>query len=572
MTAVETLQPAIAFLAAGLVAGVAARAARVSVVVGYLIAGVLIGPHAFGFVAENDTTHLLAELGVAFLLFDIGLHFSLKELRSTRRDMLALAPAQILLCGVAFALLARLTGVSWLIALAIGLSLALSSTAVVTRVLADQGKPLCPVGRAGTAVLVSQDVLAIFLLAFVGSMVSSYDNLAMEMGRAAGLAAISFAAALALGRYVVRPVFAFLARTHNEEVFTVLALLIVLAASTATSMIGLSLTLGAFLAGMAIADTPYRHIIQTEVKPFRSLLLGLFFIGVGMGIDVAALAPAWPYVLVATLGIVLVKTLLTYAAARINGWSVPGGTQLAFLLSQGSEFTLVIVAILGTAIPSPWRSTLVAAVALTFIIAPFWFALGEYISRVRAKRRSESIPEAGGLTAAETTGRVVVFGMTQEGRLAVDALRDFKIPHVALDLDADRFVSATSDGYDVVYGDSSDFRLMETVAGANARAIVLGAPRYEISVALTETVRAKYPNLQRFVAVHNEADAARHEKLGMNAHLSLAEPYGIEMAADLLASMGVESTQIASWIRETAERRGVFFETDETDADEAAAA
>ena len=567
MTIAETLQPAIAFLAAGLVAGVAARAIGVSVVVGYLIAGVLIGPFALGVVEENETTHILAELGVAFLLFDIGLHFSLKELRSSRKNMLSLAPAQILLCGAVFAGLARWAGCSWPVAAALGLSLALSSTAVVMRILADREKPGCPVGRAGTAVLVTQDVLAIFLLAFVGSLAASYDDLAMEMGRAAGLAFIGFVAALITGRFIVRPVFNLLARTRNEEAFTVLALLIVLAAGAATSMVGLSLTLGAFLAGMAIADTPYRNIIQTEVKPFRSLLLGLFFMSVGMSIDLSALKDAWPYIALVTAAIVIVKTVSTYAAARMNGWSVPGGTQLAFLLAQGSEFTLVIVAILGTAIPSPWRSTIVASVALSFIIAPFWFALGERLSRYLTKRRQETMPGTS-ITPRQAMGRVIVFGMTPAGRLAVDALRDFEIPYVALDLDPERFVAASSDGYDVVFGDSSDFRLMETVAGSNARAIVLGASRYDISVSLTDTVRERFPNLLRFVAAVNEADQLRHEKLGMKAHLSISEPYGVEMVTDLLQALDIPDEEITEWVREAAQRHGIETQDPEDEPDD----
>ncbi len=556
MTAGEVLQPAIAYLAAGLLAGLAARAARVSVVVGYLLAGVIIGPHALKIVDESNTTIFLAELGMVFLLFDIGLHFSVRDLQKSRKDLLGLAPAQMIMTAIAFALLGRLIGCSWPVAAAIGLSLSLSSTAVVTRILADRNKPGCPMGRSATAVLVAQDVLAIFLIAFAASLTSDYASLAMEMGRAMGLAFVCFIAALIGARYLVRPVFRALAETRNEEAFTVLALLLVLAASFFTSVLELSLTLGGFLAGMMISDTPYRHIVQTEVKPFRSLLLGLFFISVGMTLNVPALMEIWPIVALMTAGIIIIKTVLTFLAARLNGWSRAGGAQLAFILSQGSEFTLIIAAALGTAIPSPWRGAIVASVALTFLVAPMWFALGEWISRKLAAQQSELSPDKDDPTFDKP--RVLVFGMTREGRFAVDALRDLKIPFAAIDYDPDRFVAAVSDGYEVNFGDLSDLRLLQSFGGQSVCAVVLGASRFEVSKHINQSVQEHFPNLQRYVAARDDDERRRFEDIGVSAFVSRTRPYGMEMVADLLTGLGVEQDAIADWMREQAESRGIL--------------
>ena len=556
MTAVEALQPAIIYLGAGLAAALASRAVRLSPIVGYLVAGLVIGPSGFELVKNNDTSRFLAELGVVFLLFDIGLHFSLREISTRRDDILGLAPLQIVLCGAAFAAICWGLGFSIPVAVIVGVSLALSSTAVVARILEDRKQPACPMGRSATAVLAAQDIVALFILVFAASSLGSNPNsLGIDMAFALGKAILSLAVALLAGRFVVRPLFRSLAATDNQEAFTVVALFIVLAASAATERAGLSLTLGAFLAGMAISDTPYRHVVQTEVKPFQGLLLGLFFMSVGMGVDIPAVAAIWPAVLLTALVIVILKTVIVFAAARLNGWALPGATQLGFLLSQGSEFTLVVVGVSSIvgAMPGAWAGIITAAVAVTLVAAPIWTALGLHIARLLAER-SKAAPVDASEVAEENP--VLVFGMTPEGRFAADALRDHHIPYVAIDSDPERFVSAASDGYTVVYGDARDHRLMDNLNVAKARAVVLGE---SLSGDQQPPGAANGDGApKRFIAVSNSADRARHTSMGLRAHLALAEPRGIELATDLLTEMGVEQSEIAKWITDQAERRGLL--------------
>jgi CPA2 family monovalent cation:H+ antiporter-2 len=306
---------------------------------------------------------------------------------------------------------------------------------------------------------------------------------------------------------------------------------------------------------MAISDTPYRHVVQGEVKPFQGLLLGLFFMSVGMGVNLPAMAAIWPAVLLTALVIVILKTVMTFSAARLNRWGVPGATQLGFLLSQGSEFTLVLVALpaVHRAMPPAWGDVIVAAVALTLVAAPIWTALGLHIARLLAVR-SKADP----VTPEDVDeSPVLVFGMTEEGRFAVDALRDHDIPHVAIDSDPERFVSAASDGYQVIYGDPRDRRLMESLGAAHARAVVLGAPRFADPAAATADGRASALPPKRFVAVNNVADREAHANLGMRAYMALAEPRGVELATDLLSELGVERPAIAAWLADQADRRGL---------------
>ncbi|WP_290478621.1 cation:proton antiporter, partial [Hyphomonas sp. UBA1923] len=297
--AVGALVPAITLLGFGAAAALVSRALNLSPIVGYLLAGILIGPGMLNLIHESGGTHLLAELGVVFLLFDIGMHVSLRELKESRGDLLGLAPVHLLLTGLISAGALYMLGISWPIAIAVGLSLGLSSTAVVARILTEREQNSCPIGRTATHVLIFQDIVAIFLMIFATSLgegetaaglaglLSEYLLNGGAVPLAAGLllafvqALIAFGAAMLFSRYLLNPVFRTLAATRNDEAFTAFTLLLVLAAACATAMIGLSLTLGAFLAGLAVSGTPFRHQVQTEMGPFRGLLLSFFFISVG---------------------------------------------------------------------------------------------------------------------------------------------------------------------------------------------------------------------------------------------------------------------------------------------------
>lgn len=566
----DALLPAVTLLATGAAAALAARALKISPIVGYLAAGVIIGPHALGFMREGPTTHLLAELGVVFLLFDIGMHISMRELKESRQDLIGLAPAHLVLCAAAFTLIIGAIGVSWPVAIALGVSLGLSSTAVVARLLAERSLNSCPLGRSATHVLIFQDIVAIFLLIFASALGGDPASIPLTMAIAAGQAVLAFAAALVAGRYLMSPVLRALAATRNQEAFTAFTLLMVLGAASATYIVGLSLTLGAFLAGLAVSGTPFRHQIQTETSPFRGLLLSFFFINVGLMVNVPAMVDNLVLIIGVALAIVAIKTAAGYLAARLNRWTVPGATQLTFFLGQGSEFTLVVLSILAMAsqaavaagnpvlLDPVVETVMVASVALSLVIAPFWADAGMRLSRQLAKRMQSS----GGASETASDGGerpVIVFGMTSTGRLAVDALVDHDIPYVALDNDPDRFVAATADGYRVSYGDAANLRLVDAIGANQARAVVIGAPRYEVSRAITPVINREFPGMDRFVSVDSPADVARFADLGIKAYLSMSEPKGIEMATDLLRAMGVADAEVTEWLRQEAER----FNTDD---------
>ena len=552
MSDVLAILPAVTLLGVGLLCILAARAVKTSPIVAFIAAGLIIGPFGLGLVEQSRTTELLAQLGVVFLLFEIGLGFSSRTLRESGRDLVVLGPLQMLICGAGFALAARAFGLDWPLAILVGLGAGISATAVVSATMVERGIVTCPLGKSSTALLVFQDIAGIFLLVFAVSLNTGEGSLALALGLAGAKAAAAAVAALIIGRFAARPALRLLARTNNPEVFTAAALFLVLATAAATGALGLSLTLGAFLAGVIVAETPFKTVVKTEAKPFGALLLGFFFITVGMALDWRIMMGEAPLILAALAALVIGKTVLTGLAALASGWSRPGATQLAFLTAQGSEFGLVLLALpaVSSALGAQAAAILVAASALSLAVTPYWTALGMKLARKLAASRAK--PEA--LKPIGDGDRpILVFAMNASGRMALDALRRFSIPYVAIESDADRFMEAISDGYDVTFGDPSDVRLMKAVGVINARALALSISRYETSKEVTPYVQETFPDMARFVVVEDQADRERHAELDMVGVINHAIPEGLDFAIELLRFSHIAEDQIAGWIREVNE-------------------
>ena len=560
MTGAHDLTQVIILLLAGILAITVMRRIGLSPIVGYLTAGILIGPHALGLIEESETTHLLAELGVVFLLFDIGLHFTLSSIWEARRDIFGLGPLQIVLCGLAFSGIAIAVGIDPEFAVILGGALSLSSTAVVVPTLAERAQQNCPVGLTGTAVLIFQDICAIFLLILAASLedggpTAEQTGLAITVALAILKASMAFLAAILIGRFAMKPLFRMLSQSRNEEVFTAMALLVVLATAAATGGAGLSLTLGAFLGGMIISETPYRHVIQTEAKPFRNLLLGFFFITVGMSLDWRILTALWAETLAFLVALIVIKGILIAAAARAVGWSMPGSVQLAALLAQGSEFVFVIIAMPMVREPLGDHAVgvIFTGIAASLVLTPTLAALGNGLARW-LEQRSVSAKRTGETLARANTAPVVVFGMDEIGRSVSDALEAHGVAYDALDVDYDRFLAASADGYPVAFGDLSDVRLMETLAYASREAIVITVAHFQMVETMTPTMHERYPNLPCFIATDTQEEKARYEKLGLRPVIDRSIPRGLDLAAAVLHHQGVDQANIEAWMRRQQER------------------
>ena len=358
---------------------------------------------------------------------------------------------------------------------------------------------------------------------------------------------IALAIALLLGRFAIRPLFAAISKTKNEEIFTAMSLLIVLSMAAASGWAGLSLTLGAFLGGMMLADTPFRHLIQTEAKPFRNLLLAFFFITIGMSLDWHMLLGYWWQILVFVTILVSVKAVLATFAAKLVGWPTAGAMQLGFVLAQGSEFVFVILSMAAVrAVLGPRTISIVfIGVAISFALTSLIATLGNRLAR--HAHRGESEPEPTEDATPATIAQVLVFGMGKAGRTVADALERHGIDYVGVESDHERFAGACSDGYKVVFGNPTDIRMAQTLTMTERSILVLTYARFEIASGLTPIIQERFPNLTRIVAVQNDDESERFGSLGMMTVIEAAQYPGVQLAERVLELQGVESAKINCW-------------------------
>lgn len=547
------LVPVLVLLALGIATAIGCRALGFSPIVGYIILGLALKVAGVRMVFEDATISLLAQLGVVFLLFDVGLHFSIKHMRERASDIFAFGPVQVLFATLVLGLLGVAFGFPAMPAFLVGAVLSMSSTAVVARLIAERHQQGCPVGQTATAILVFQDVAAILLLVLVSSM-NANTGLALVTAIALAKAAGAFAAAVVIARLVIRPLLALVAATRNEEVFTATALVIALAAGWATGLIGLSLTLGAFLGGLTLAETPYRAVIQSEITPFRSLLLGFFFIYVGFSLDASIIARYWYAVIGVAALFVGVKVLTNIAASLVFRWSVPGSTQLGFLLSQGSEFAFVILSlpVVRALVGESRSSVLVAAVALSMAATPNLAELGRSLAGSMRRRRQKAVdPE---LIPRATAAPVIIVGMGRIGRTVADALIQFEISYVGLERDQRRLREAIADGYSATFGDATDIRMWESLELHNRKLSVLTAPRLDVITTNHPIAAAQYPHLRRVAAVADDNEAEKYRNLDIVAIVERGAPHGTDVATAVLVELGCDSGKVAEWVQKSSVR------------------
>jgi CPA2 family monovalent cation:H+ antiporter-2 len=543
----HAIAPIILILLLGLVAASASRHLRLSPIVGYIGLGFALKAAHLEQMFEASAIHLLSELGVVFLLFDLGLRFSPDRVRRNATKIFGLGPLQVALSALAFFGISLLIGLTSTQALLVGITLALSSTVVVERLITERHQVNCPVGLAASSILIFQDLAGMFLLIVIQAQQAG-EPLLQVAGRTAAKSLLAFVITVLAARCLVSPVLAYIAKHNNEEAFTTTALLIALAAGWATGVSGLSLNLGAFLAGVALADTPYRPMIAAEIRPFRSLLLGFFLVSTGQSLDVQVLGDSFWTVVAVTASLFLAKTAANMLASRLFAWSVAGSTQLAFLLGQGSEFALVILAVpsVRQSLGEDKVSLLIVALSLTIAAAPNFAELGRFLAgRLRLRA---SLAEHAELRPLLRSAPVVIVGMGNVGRGVADALRAFRIPYFAMERDQQRLRLALADGYQVSFGDGFDVRLWEAIDLHERKFSVLTAPDYPVLSQTAALIRQKYPELKRYAVVNNDREAKLFDTLGLIPLRDQHASPGLDVAVVLLKDLGVPDAEVSEWI------------------------
>lgn len=545
MEIANSIVPLLILLTTGIVAAILSRLVHISPIVGYLILGAAVSAIRPELLSSGGTVHLLAELGVVFLLFDIGLHFSVAHVRQEAADIFGFGPLQVVASAVLLGTASWAFGSPPLIGFIVGATLALSSTAIVVGVIAERRQQNCPVALTATAILIFQDIAAIFLL-ILASTLDRGGALLIMLG-AVAKTTVAVGLSIVAARFIVRPLFAVLSRYGGEEVFTAIALLIALAASWAAAVAGLSMTLGAFLGGMIVAQSPFKASIRSEIGPFRGLLVSFFFISVGASLDRSAIAVAWPAILALAAGIIVLKSIGNAAASMAFRWSVPGSIQLGVLLAGGSEFAFVIFAMPGVraSIGPVMVTELTAAVALTLAATPTLAFLGRGAAgrlRLRAERRAHAE-----LTPVGKTNPVLLIGMGDVGRTIADALEEFDIGYDAIERNGARLRSAIADGYNASFGDAGDTRLWRVFDIEGRKYSVMTAASLHAAQDWIPSARAMFPKLLRLWVARSEDEAAQLNELGLEAVVARGEVRGIEAAEILLAAFGITPDRIACW-------------------------
>ena len=540
------LEPVILLLSLGVLAATASTALRLSPVVGFLALGLMLRGLGLDAWMDGNAAVLLTSLGIVFLLFETGLHVSLAHVQAQAATIVGLGALQIAFSTAGLGGAAWLAGLPLLPALTIGAVLALSSTAVVALIIAERSQQNCPVGQTATSILVFQDLAAVLLLIVADNASGSPAAMVARVGLALAKTAASFAVAMMM-RPLIRPLFGLVAQRSSEGVFTAIALLLALAAGLATEAAGLSLTLGAFLGGMIVADTSYRPAIMSEIRPFRALLLSFFFISVGASLDLAVLLRHGPEIALMTLGLVLIKTAANAAASLVFRWSVPGSVQLGVLLAQGSEFAFLALSLpaIRRAVGETNAAMLIAAVAISLAATPSLAKIGrELAGRLRMRRPMLQDPE---LQPGAPTEPVLIVGMGAVGRIVADTMVEFGIAYVAVEHDPRRLSRALADGYRVLFGDMQDPRLWNTLALQGRRISIVTEAEYGALVELAPLDRWLHPTLKRIAVVADEAGAARFRSLGMMAVIDAATPPGLDAARAVLLHVAPDTQAVTTW-------------------------
>ncbi len=491
---------------------------QLGTVLGFLIGGAAIGPSGLGVIRDLDSVQVLAELGVVFLLFNLGLELKLERLRLFGVRVYGLALAQLVVTAAGIAVVAGLVGLGAGGALIVGGALALSSTAVVLQVLRDLGRTLTQLGRVAIAILLVQDVAVGPLLVLVGALEQAGGALALGILAALGKAVLVVLVVALTARFLIRPVLHFVAEVAADEVFAATALLIVLASSFATEQAGLSLELGAFVAGLMVADTEYRHQIAADIGPIRGLLLGFFFMTVGMAVDVGVATQHLGAIALSAVGLILLKGLLLTALARAFGFGARLAAELGAMLAQGSEFAFVLLALAGSTglIPGPAVPILAVAVALTMAVTPVAANLGGRLLNQIEGPAAASLSDLDAQTG-EVRNHVVVIGFGQVGMAVTRHLVGLGISVLALDYDSKRVRDSQAHGLPVYFGNAARADVLRAAHVGQARLVIVALPSATGGERVVSLIRQIYPQLRILARVPDRDGAERLRDAGANA-------------------------------------------------------
>jgi CPA2 family monovalent cation:H+ antiporter-2 len=566
-----TLELVLLYLIAAVAGVVVCRSLKLPPMLGYLAVGVVIGPNALALARDSASVMYLAEFGVVFLMFVIGLEFNLPKLRSMRSMVFGLGLWQVVLTLLGalvgnvllawlFALFGQAWDLTWRGAIVLGGAMAMSSTAIVVKLLAERLELESEHGRRVMGVLLFQDLAVVPLLVLIPALQSRPSEMAVSLGLALLKAGVLLTLLLVGGQRIMRWWLTLVARRKSEELFVLNLLLVTLGLAWLTEEAGLSLALGAFVAGMLVAETEYKHQVETDIRPFHDVLLGLFFITIGMKLD---WRPVWAHallVLMLTLGPVVAKAVLVAALARL--FKAPGGVAMrtGLYLAQAGEFGFVLLT-LGTGhhlIDPRWVSPVLASMVLSMLATPF---IVMYSNRIVMRLSANDwLMQSVALTtiakkSIQTESHVIICGYGRSGQNLARMLDGEHIPYMALDLDPDRVRQAAAAGQSVVFGDAARLQSLMAAGLARASAVVVSYPDTPSALKILRLVREHAPRVPVVVRTIDDADLERLREAGAAEVVPEAIEGSLMLASHALALVGVPVRRVIRLTREARDKR-----------------
>jgi CPA2 family monovalent cation:H+ antiporter-2 len=564
-----SLQSVLVLLSAAVLVVVVFRSLKLPPLLGYLVVGVAIGPHSLGLIPDAPETHTLAEFGVVFLMFSIGLEFSLPKLIAMRGVVFGLGTAQVVTTvAVGVLLLPLALPIDWRAGLILGGALAMSSTAIVIKLLADRLELDTRHGRHIVGILLFQDLAVVPLLILVPALAQPAGHLATALGLAAAKATLALAVLLVFGQRPMRAWFNLVARRHSSELFVLNVLLITLGLAYLSHAAGLSLALGAFVAGMLISETEYRYQVEDDIKPFRDVLLGLFFVTIGMQLDLPAIVLNLAWVGLALISVLAFKILLITGLCKLFGNPLGAAIRIGLDLAQVGEFAFVVLALPGAVnlIPAAVLQPVLAAMLLSMLIAPFIIEYSEHI--VRHVRGAEWLTRAMELhqiavKSMAVDRHLVICGYGRCGQNLARLLDQENIDYFALDMDPERVREAAAAGDSVVYGDAGKREVLIAAGIMRARALVITFNDAHAALRILEQVHALRPDLPVVVRTLDDTHIDQLKAAGASEVVAEVMEGSLMLASHALMLLGVPVRRVLRRVQATRESRyhvlrGVF--------------
>lgn len=529
-------------------------------VLGYLIAGLVIGPFGFAFFHDSASILHIAELGIVMYLFVIGLEMQPSHLWSLRREIFGLGTLQIIACALALTGVGLLFGFKWQVAFIGAAGFVLTSTAIVMQLLGDRGDIAQPQGQKIVAILLFEDLLIVPLLAIVAFMAPNHvvESTSARLENI-GIGLIAIAGLIAAGYWLLNPLFRLLAAAKAREVMTAAALLVVLGAALLMQVSGLSMAMGAFLAGVLLSESTFRHQIEADIEPFRGILLGLFFLGVGMSLDLSVVKQNWQLILSGVVAMMLAKSLIIYIVARLTKSRHTEALDRALLMAQGGEFAFVLfsAAVSAQVIDNTVKSNLTAIIVLSMVLTPILGILFKRFTETKDSVSLENVNIAEGLS-----GSILMIGFGRFGQVTSQLLLARGVDVTIIDNDIDMIQNAEKFGFKIYYGDGCRLDILHASGASTAEAIVICVDSKQTTNRIVELVTHEFPLAKVLVRSYDREHSLHLVKQKVDYMIRETFESAIKFGEVILEQLGVDEDEVRMISNEIRERDNERFETE----------